>query len=414
MEQQRVVITGLGAIAPNGVGTAAFWDALIHGRSGISPIRRFDASAFPSRIAGEVRDFEPPACLSIRDLRHMSRASQFAVGVSHMAVEDAGIQLTTDNSSSIGVCFGTSVGKSEAVDDEHLPFLHKGVRAIHPTSLLEFAPHAVSSHVAAALDLRGVSGTLSSGCTGGLETVQWGCHQIRQGRAAVAVVGGTEALLTPYAFGMACAAGLLSTRNQAPQAASRPFEAQRDGLVFSEGAGALVLEAYEHARARQAPMYAEVLGFSTAREGRQLVGVDASGRSIVRVIEDALARAALPKHRLDYICAHGIALGAYDVAETNAIKAVFGAHAYNTPVSSIKSMIGQPFSAASALQTVAACLVLQHGVIPPTINLDTPDPQCDLDYVPHRARRARVRTVLVQACGMGGTYSTLLLGEVTS
>jgi 3-oxoacyl-[acyl-carrier-protein] synthase II len=243
--------------------------------------------------------------------------------------------------------------------------------------------------------------------------VHWSYQQICQGRATVMVVGGAEALLTPFAFGAACTAGFLSRRNTTPQAASRPFELHRDGVVASEGAGAIVLEDLEHARRRQATLYAEVLGYASAREGTDFIKCDLSGALMAHVLDSALAHAGLPKQHVDYINAHGNGLRDYDTAETNAIKTVFGAQAYSMPVSSIKSMIGQPFAAAGALQVVASCCTVQHGVIPPTINYDTPDPCCDLDYVPHRARRARVRALLVHAHGMGGTDSALVLGRVT-
>jgi 3-oxoacyl-[acyl-carrier-protein] synthase II len=410
--QPRVVITGLGAIAPNGFGKEAFWDSLCSGRSGIDRITRFDASAFPCQIAGEVRDFQPTAYFAPQEVKHIPRVSQFAVAAARMALDDAGLQVGPKNLGRIGVCFGTSTGKAEIFEAEYLPFLQRGVRGIHPLSLLEFSPHAVSSHVAMALGVRGVCGTVSTGCTVGLDAVQWGYQQISLGRASIVVVGGAEALLTPFAFGVACAVGALSKRNEAPQEASRPFEMHRDGLVLGEGAGVVVLEELSHARERHATMYAEVLGFASAREGQDFVKCDLSGAVMVQVMETALYQAGLPKQGLDYISAHGNGLRDYDTAETNAIKAVFGQHAYNMPVSSIKSMIGQPFAAAGALQIVASCLTLQYGVIPPTINYDTPDPSCDLDYVPNQARRSRVRTLLAHAHGMGGTDSAVVLGKV--
>jgi 3-oxoacyl-[acyl-carrier-protein] synthase II len=329
-----------------------------------------------------------------------------------MALADARLQVSSANAQRIGVCFSTTLGKAEAYETEHLPFLERGVRAIAPQTVVEIPAHGVSSHVAIALGVNGLCGTISMGCTSGLDVVQWGYQQIRLGRAPVMVVGSAEAVLTPFIFGVVCAVGVLSRRNDAPSAASRPFDADRDGLVLSEGGGALVLEEFEHARARRARLYAEVLGCAGGRDGDDLVRCDRSGAGMAQVMAGALAQAGLPPTRLDYISAHGVGLRDYDVAETNAIKTVWGAHAYNLPVSSIKSMIGQPFAAAGALQTVAACLTLQHGMIPPTINCDTPDAECDLDYVPHRARRARLQTLLVHAHGMGGTDAALVLGKV--
>jgi 3-oxoacyl-[acyl-carrier-protein] synthase II len=412
--QRRIVVTGLGAIAPNGVGKDAFWDGLIRGRSGIDRITRFDARAFPCQIAGEVNDFQPTSYLEPSEAKRMSRVSQFAVAAAKMALDDSGFRVTPENARKIGVCFGTSAGKGEIFESDYVSFLQKGMRGIHPLAHAEFSPHSVSSHVAMELGASGVCGSVSTGCTAGLDTLYWGYVQMRLGRAAVMVVGGAEALLSPFAFGAICAAGVLSKRNEAPQEASRPFELHRDGLVLSEGAGAVVLEPLERAEERNARVYAEVLGYATARDGGELIRSDRSGAGMARVIETAIYESRLPKHRIDYINAHGVGLRDYDMAETNAIKAVFADHAYNMPVSSVKSMIGQPFAAGGALQIVASCMTLQQGIIPPTINYGAPDPCCDLDYVPNRARRARVRALIVRAHGMGGSDSALVLGGLDS
>lgn len=408
----RVVITGLGAVAPNGIGTQAFWEALIHGRSGIRRLTHFDASAYPCQIAGEVQDFQPTAYLKPQAARRMPRAAQFAVAAATMAMQDAGLRMTPDLARQTGVCFGTSQGKAETYESDHLPFMARGVRAIHPLTVVEIAAHGISSHVAIALGAKGVCGTLASGCTSGLDVIQWGYQQICTGRATLALVGGAEAVLNPFTFGVVCASGALSKRNDAPQKACRPFDLDRDGIVLSEGAGAVLLETFEHAQARQARTYAEILGMASGRDGEDLVRCDPSGAGMAQVMLASLYDANLAPHDIDYINAHGVGLRDYDAAETTAIKQVFGPCAYNIPVSSIKSMIGQPFAAAAALQVVASCCVLQHGILPPTLNLETPDPACDLDYVPHRARRARVRMLLVHAHGMGGNDAALVLGHV--
>jgi 3-oxoacyl-[acyl-carrier-protein] synthase II len=412
--QRRIVVTGLGAISPNGVGKDAFWDGLIRGRSGINCITRFDARAFPCQIAGEVNDFQPTSYINPSEAKRMSRVSQFAVAAAKMALDDSGLRVTPENAPNIGVCFGTSAGKVEVFETDHLSFLQKGVRGIHPLAHAEFSPHSVSSHVAMELGASGVCGSVSTGCTAGLDALYWGYLQICLGRATAMIVGGAEALLSPFAFGAVCAAGVLSKRNEAPQEASRPFELHRDGLVLSEGAGAVALEPLEQAEERNARIYAEVLGYATVRDGEALIRCDLSGTGMARVIETALYQSRLPKYRIDYINAHGVGLRDYDMAETNAIKAVFADQAYNMPVSSVKSMIGQPFAAGGALQVVASCMTLQQGIVPPTINYDAPDPCCDLDYVPNRARRARVRALIVRAHGMWGTDSALVLGRLDS
>ncbi|HKA53716.1 MAG TPA: beta-ketoacyl synthase N-terminal-like domain-containing protein, partial [Candidatus Binatia bacterium] len=250
--ERRVVITGLGAIAPNGIGKDAFWEGLINGRSGIRRITHFDASQFPCQIAGEVSDFEPTLYAESREVRRMSRVSQFAVAAAQMALDDAGLRVTPQNARQIGVCFGASTGKGEIIETDYLPFLERGVRGISPSTHREFAPHAVTSHAAIALGVSGVSGSVATACAAGLDALYWAALQIHCGRAVAMVAGSAEALLSPFAFGAVCAGGMLSRRNEAPQVASRPFERHRDGMVLGEGAGAVTLEALEQAQERHA------------------------------------------------------------------------------------------------------------------------------------------------------------------
>jgi 3-oxoacyl-[acyl-carrier-protein] synthase II len=411
-QKPRVVITGLGAVAANGADKDTFWDGLLKGRSGIRRITHFDTSKFPCHIAGEVDGFQPTSYIHRQDVKRLSRVSQFAVAAATMALDDSALQIKAADMHRTGVCFGTSAGKGEIFETDHRAFLERGTRGIHPLSFVEFLPHGVSSHVAIELGIGGITGSVASGCTSGLDALYWGYMQIYLGRATVMVVGSAESLLNPFAFGAVCASGVLSKRNDVPQKASRPFELHRDGIVLSEGAGAIILETLERAQERDAPIYAEILGYATARDGADLVRCDLSGSDMARVIEAALYHASMPKDHIDYVNAHGVGLPDYDAAETSAIKTVFGDKAYNLAVSSIKSMIGQPFAAGGSLQVVASCLTLQHGIIPPTINYDTPDPDCDLDYVPNQARKARVRTLLVHAHGTGGTDSALVLGTL--
>jgi 3-oxoacyl-[acyl-carrier-protein] synthase II len=409
--RRRVVISGVGAVAPNGVGRDAYWEGLLKGRSGIRRISHFDASQFPCQIAGEVADFRPSQYLEPSEVKRLARVSQFAVAAAKMALEDAGIQVTPANTHRIGVCFGTSMGKPQVFEEDYSRYLERGVHGINPFTLIELASHGGSSHVSIALGAGGVCGTLSSGCTTGLDVIQWGYQQVANGRAEAMIVGSAEALISPFIFGLVCAVRVLSKRNQEPERAVRPFELDRDGIVLAEGAGALVLERLDRAQDRGAQIYGEIRGFASAREGDEIVKCESDGKGIARVMQSALANAGMQEPEIDYVSAHGVGLPDYDGAETNAIKEVFGRHAYNMPVSSVKSMIGQPFAASGALQAVAACLSLRHGMVPPTINYDTPDPQCDLDYVPNRARPARLRAALVHAHGMGGTTSVVILGK---
>lgn len=410
-DRPRVVITGVGAIAPNGLGKEAYWEGLLQGRSGIRRISHFDASSFPCQIAGEVTDFQPDRYIEPQEAKRLARVSQFAVVAAKMALEDSGLQVSPENTHRIGVCFGTSMGKPEVFEEDYSRYLERGVHGINPFTLIELASHGGSSHVSIALGAGGVCGTLSSGCTTGLDVIQWGVQQVAQGRAEAMIVGSAEALISPFIFGLVCAVRVLSKRNQEPERAVRPFELHRDGIVLAEGAGALVLERSDRARERGAQVYAEIRGFASAREGDAMVKTEDDGKGISRVMQSALANADMEATQIDHVSAHGVGLQDYDVAETNAIKHVFGRHAYNMPVSSVKSMIGQPFAASGALQSIAACLSLRHGMVPPTINYDTPDPRCDLDYVPNRARPARLRAALVHAHGMGGTTSVVILSK---
>jgi 3-oxoacyl-[acyl-carrier-protein] synthase II len=303
------------------------------------------------------------------------------------------------------------MGKPQVFEEDYSRYLERGVHGISPFTLIELASHGGSSHVSIALGAEGVCGTLSSGCTTGLDVVQWGYQQVVSGRAEAMIVGCAEALISPFIFGLVCALGVLSKRNQEPEGAVRPFELNRNGIVLAEGAGALVLERLDRVQDRGAQIYAEIRGFASAREGTEIVNCESGSQGMARIMRSALANAEMLETEIDYISAHGVGLPDYDIAETNAIKEAFGRHAYNMPVSSVKSMIGQPFAASGALQAVAACLSLRHGMVPPTINYDIPDPQCDLDYVPNRARPARLKTSLVHAHGMGGTTSVVILGK---
>jgi 3-oxoacyl-[acyl-carrier-protein] synthase II len=415
-DKPRVVITGVGAVAPNGIGKDAYWEGLLKGRSGIRRITRFDASKFPCQIAGEIHDFQAAAYIDPHEVKRLSRVSQLALVAAKMAVDDSALQVARANAGRVGVCFGTSAGKLEVFETDYPAFVEHGIRGIHPLTHNQFHPHSVTSRIAIEIGAGGVCGSVSTGCTSGLDALSWGYEQICQGRAAVMVVGSAEALLSQFAFASICAAGVLTKNtmtksNTPPENSPRPFDLHRDGLVLSEGAGAVVLETLEHAQDRGADIYADVLGYGTARDGSDLLRCDVSGADMARVMEIAMYQSHLPKSRIDYINAHGVGLRDYDAAETAAIKTVFGEQAYNIPVSSIKSMIGQPFSAGGSLQIVASCLTLQHSRIPPTINYHTPDPACDLDYVPQRARAARIRALLVHAHGLGGTDSALVLGK---
>lgn len=408
---RRVVITGLGVVAPNGIGKDAFWQNLIAGKSAVDWITAFDPTPFPCRIAAEVKNFRPEDFMSRRRAKEIWRFSQFAVASARMALEDAKFEIGRENASQVAACFGTCVNGFEKIEESHNAFLNQGYQGLPPNTSNEYSTHAPVSHVSIEFGIKGPTMTLASGCSTGLDVIKWGYDQIRGGCVSAVIAGSTEAPLSPLSFATFCAVQVLSKRNQAPAKASRPYDAHRDGMVLGEGSGAVVLESLESARDRGAPIYAEILGYGIASEAVHLRKVDLSGIALVRAIHQALADAQLAPPDIDYINSHGNSLPDYDLCETNAFKAAFGRQAYSIPISSIKSMIGQPIAASGTFQAIASALTIQHGVIPPTINYENPDPDCDLDYVPNRARISRVRHAMANAHSLGGTHSVLIIGK---
>ncbi len=409
--RRRVVVTGLGVVAPTGIGKEAFWQKLIAGESGIRPISLFDASPYPCRIAGEVESFHPESFMRPARVKHRGRFSQLAVAAAKLALHDAALDLKKVAGDRIRICIGTSMaGIGDVAEEARSGFAKAGFGGIPLMSGLEFAAHAPVSHVSAELGIRGQALTLGSACTTGVDAVQWGTTQIADAYADCAIVGATDAPLAELAYATLSALGILTRFSGPPARASRPYDLHRDGMVLAEGAAVIVLEELDHAKARGAIAYAEVLGHGHGNEGGYGPRTDTAEKALTDAIGGALNHAHLAAQDIDYINAHGNGLPDYDLVETRAFKHALGAQAYNIPISSIKSMIGHAMGAASAIQVVASCLTLQHGVIPPTINLDTADPECDLDYVPWKARPARVRHVLLNAHAMGGTHSVLILG----
>lgn len=411
--KRRVVITGLGVVAPNGIGKDEFWQALISGKSGIDKITSFDASDLPSQIAGEVNDFDPTLYLSPKKVKRTSRVSQFAVATAKMAVEDSGLEITDENRDKIGVCFGTSLGKADIFEKDHVGFLEKKLEGIELTTWAEFTSHAGTSHISIELGTAGITDTVATGCATGLDVINHAYSQIQHGRSNIVIAGCAESLLFPFTFSVFCGLRALSTRNEEPQAASRPYNRDSDGLVLSEGGTAVILESLESALDREVNIYAEVLGFANAGEALDLRKCDTTGQKIAEVIEQTVIRAGIAKKDVDYINAHGNSLPDYDLAETNGFKRVFGKRAYNIPVSSVKSMTGQPFAASGGFQVVSSCLTIQNNLIPPTINYEKPAPELDLDYGPNFVRHARVRNVLMNAHSLGGTHSVLAIGALS-
>jgi 3-oxoacyl-[acyl-carrier-protein] synthase II len=409
---RRVVITGLGAVTPVGTGVKAFWHALRDGVSGIGAITLFDTSPFACRVAAEVRDFEPREFMASKTAVTVGRFTRFGVAAARMAYEDAGLGGVR-RAAHFAVCFGSSSNAAAEIQQGVEDYGRLGGRGISPALVLESAGHAVTSHVSVELGLVGQTITVASGCSTGVDVVGWAYDRIRSGRLTGVLAGATDAPLTTYTHAAFSALGVLSAWPGPPAQALRPFDVASSGLVLGEGAGAFVLEELEHARARGARIYGEVLGFGSASEGVHLRTVDPQGTGLQEAARAAVRAARCAPTDVDYISAHGNGLPDYDRGETAAYRAVFGHHAYRIPVSSIKPVTGQSLAGASALQVVAACLTLEEQFVPATLNHDIPDPACDLDYVPNRGRSARVKRMLVAAHAFGGTNSALVLGQAT-
>ncbi len=407
---RRVVITGLGAVTPVGTGVKPFWQALRDGVGGIGPITLFDPAPFSCRVAAEVRDFEPREFMSAKTAATIGRFARFGVAAARMAYEDAGL-AGLPRADRFAVCFGSSSNAAAEIQHGVEEFGRLGRRGISPSLILESAGHAVTGHISVELGLVGQTMTVASGCSAGVDAVDWAYGQVRAGRFTGVLAGATEAPLTSYAHAAFSALGVLSEWPGPPAQALRPFDVASDGLVLGEGAGAFVLEDLDHARARGARIYAEVLGFGSASEGVHLRTVDPQGTALQAAVRAALRRAGCAPSDVDYVSAHGNGLPDYDCAETAAYRALFGPHAYRMPVSSIKPVTGQSLAAASALQVVAACFTLEEQFVPATLNHDIPHAGCDLDYVPGRGRSARVNRLLVAAHAFGGTHSALVFGR---
>jgi len=411
--RRQVVITGLGVVAPNGIGRETFWKNLAAGKSAVAPISLFDASAFPCRVAAEVANFRADAFMLPARMRHRGRFSQLAVAAAKLALNDALLDprdLRKVPGDRMRIGLGTSMGGiGDVVEDARIGFARNGFKGIPMVSSLEFAAHAAVSHVSVELGIQGQALTFGSACTTGFDAVDWATSQIADGHADLAFAGATDAPLAQLAYAALSALGIFAS-----DGISRPYDLHRTGMILGEGAAVLVLEEMEHARSRGAPLYAEVLGAGHGNEGGYGPKTDTAEKALSNAVRTALSKSRLSAADIDYIGAHGNGLPDYDLVETRAFKQAFGDAVYNIPISSIKSMIGHAMGAGSVLQIAASCLTLQLGIIPPTINLHTSDPECDLDYVPHKARVARIRRVLLNAHAMGGTHSVLILGAPTS
>lgn len=405
---RRVVVTGVGLVSPLGVGTEATWEGLLAGRSGAGPITRFDASAFPVRIACEVRGFDPLDFVERRSLRKMDTFSIYAMAASLIAVEDAGLAPPVPEPDRTGVIIASGIGGFETIEREHGNLLTRGPRRISPFFVPNMVVNLAGGNVSIRLNARGPNTAPATACAAGSHAIGDAFRLIRFGYADAMVAGGTEATITPMCIGGFARMRALSTRNDDPERASRPFDRNRDGFVVGEGSGVLFLEERERALARGATPYAEVIGYGMTGDAFHITAPAENGSGAVRVMQAALDEAGAAPEDVDSVNAHGTSTPLNDRIETAAIREVFGDHADRLLVNSTKSMTGHLLGGAGGLEAGIACLTLRHQVVPPTINYETPDPDCDLDVAPNVARPARVRSVLSNSFGFGGTNAALL------
>jgi 3-oxoacyl-[acyl-carrier-protein] synthase II len=405
-----VAVTGFGAVTPLGNDWRSTWDAAVAGRSGVDFITAFDTSAFPVRIAAEVKDFDPTAVVGPREARRLDRNVLLSLAAAAEGWHDAGLDGVYEPAR-VGVLFGTAIGGIIGIVEAHDTLLERGADRVSPYFIPSVLPDTASGQIALTLGVRGANYAPVSACATGSTAVGEAAEVIRRGDADAVVAGGAEACLTPLILAGFCAMRGLAAEEECPPRASRPFDATRAGFVMGEGACVLVLEELEAARARGATVYAEILGYGASNDAYHLATPDPESVGVVEMMEAALRRADVAPERVGYINAHGTSTPLGDAAETRAIKQVFGDHAYSLAVSSTKSMLGHCFGAAGALEAMMCVLALHEGVLPPTINYEVPDPECDLDYVPNEARRVQVEVALSNAMGLGGHNGCLLFGR---
>ena len=407
MIRHRVAVTGLGCVTPVGCSMSTTWTALTEGRSGITPISFFDATDYPSSIAGEVQDFDPLARLSNKESRKMDRFVQLGMVAGLEAYDDAGLNGGFDKER-FGVLVGAGIGGLETIERTTNTLLEKGPRRVSPFYIPSSIINMVSGNLSIMLDAQGPNLAIATACTTGTHSIGMAARLIQYGEATVMVAGGTESSVTPTSMAGFGAAKALSRRNHDPAGASRPWDIERDGFVLGEGAGVVVLEELEQAKNRGARIYAELIGFGMSGDAHHMTQPSTGGEGASRCMANALTDSCIDASEIDYINAHGTSTPQGDLGETLAIKRTFGPTAYKLMVSSNKSMLGHLLGAAGGVEAVATVLSLHHGVIPPTINLETPDPDCDLDYVPGAAREVGINTALSNSFGFGGTNGTLV------
>jgi 3-oxoacyl-[acyl-carrier-protein] synthase II len=406
--KRRVVITGIGMISPLGIGNEATWQGLLEGRSGIGPITKFDASAYACRIAGEVKGFNPEQWIEKKEVKKSDTFIHYAVAAAQMAADDAKLEMAKEDTDRVGVILGSGIGGLPLIEEMHTKLMERGPSRISPFFIPGLIVNLAAGQISIRFGARGPNSAPATACATGAHAIGDAFKVIQRDDADVMFAGGSEAVITPLAVGGFAAMRALSTRNDEPQRASRPWDLNRDGFVMGEGAGVLILEEREHAIARGATIYAELTGYGMSSDAYHITSPAEDGSGMMRVMQRALKDAGLKPTDIQYINAHGTSTSVGDKTESLAIKRVWGEDAHKVAISSTKSMTGHLLGAAGGLESAIAVLTLKHGVIPPTINYETPDPECDLDYVPNKARHQQVNHVMSNSFGFGGTNATLI------
>ncbi len=407
---RRVVVTGLGQVSPLGIGTKATWEGLVAGRSGVGPITKFDAEGYSVRIAAEVKGFDPALWLEHKEIKKFDGFIHYAVAAADMALEQSGLVIDEANAHRVGVVIGSGIGGFPMIEENHEKLLHRGPKKVSPFFIPGSIINMCSGLVSIRTGAKGPNMATCTACATSAHSIADAMLYIRHGYADAIIAGGSEAVITPMPLAGFASMRALSTRNDDPERASRPWDKDRDGFVIGEGAGIVILEEYEHARKRGAPILAEALGFGMSADAYHISAPAEDGGGAIRAMQAALDDAGLNPEDVDYVNAHGTSTPAGDAVETIALKGVFGDHAKKLMVSSTKSMTGHLLGAAGGLEFAISVMAVAEGIVPPTINLDEPDPGNDLDYVPHTARQARVKIALTNSFGFGGTNGCLLVG----
>ena len=407
--KRRVVVTGVGLVTPLGTGTEKTWERLLNGRSGIGPITRFDASAHASQIAAEVKDFDPSDWFEKKQAKTLDHFVQYGIAAAELAIQDSGLRLTEELSERVGVITGCGMGGLPTIEEYHGVLMDRGPRRITPFFIPRVIPNMPSGHISMRFDAKGPNLSLSTACAAGTHAVGEAFRHIAFGDCDVAITGGTESVICPLAVGGFASMKALSTRNDDPEHASRPFDLERDGFIIAEGAGMIVLEELEAAQARGAKIYAEMIGYGQSSDAYHIAAPPENGEGAVRCMAMALKNAQLNPEDIDYINAHGTSTPLNDRCETTAIKTVFGDHASRLAISSTKSMTGHMLGGAGGIESAFTALTLHHQCAPPTMNLENPDPACDLDYVPNTAREMNIRAAMSNSFGFGGTNGVIIM-----